>query len=326
MLAIRLGGSSYSFNFNEQPRAAAPSPQQSKSYLPTSSSSPPAPAPKPRSSFGEGFVPESSYHYGHSPSSSLPRQVGVIKPITREEIDKAFNAKDEKQNLAKSSPPPPPPPRLASEIKHHDNSNEDGDGQVEKEEEAEMGVNNKDKKSVPSPPPQTKVMNSTAATGLVSAMPALAKTSSSSSSASSSASEDEETASDALGTVELIKSTSLDDDAVEEVSSTVEFKAEGLTFVGQSEAPKATKATKKVYNFGMNGGEVDGGGGGGGLRESWKKRNKAEQQNTMVFNFINDSRDVTHIENDGLDLSKRGGSKKSHMRQLAKVGQRSQPS
>merc|ERR1712156_777128 len=40
-------------------------------------------------------------------------------------------------------------------------------------------------------------------------------------------------------------------------------------------------------------------------RDSWKKRQDAETKNTMVFNFLNSQKDVTHIENDGLDLSKR---------------------
>ena len=52
-------------------------------------------------------------------------------------------------------------------------------------------------------------------------------------------------------------------------------------------------------------------------RDSWKKRQEAETKNTMVFNFLNSQKDVTHIENDGLDLSKR--KKKQHLRQLAKV-------
>ena len=53
-------------------------------------------------------------------------------------------------------------------------------------------------------------------------------------------------------------------------------------------------------------------------RDSWKKRQDAETKNTMVFNFLNSQKDVTHIENDGLDLSKR--KKKKHLQQLAKVG------
>jgi len=51
-------------------------------------------------------------------------------------------------------------------------------------------------------------------------------------------------------------------------------------------------------------------------RDSWKKRQEAETKNTMVFNFLNSQKDVTHIENDGLDLSKR--KKKQRLRQLAK--------
>ena len=38
-------------------------------------------------------------------------------------------------------------------------------------------------------------------------------------------------------------------------------------------------------------------------RDSWKKRQ--DQQNSMIFNFLGDKKDVSHIENDGLDLSKR---------------------
>ena len=40
-----------------------------------------------------------------------------------------------------------------------------------------------------------------------------------------------------------------------------------------------------------------------GYRDSWKKRN--DEQNTMVFNFVNSQKDVTHIENDGRDISRR---------------------
>ena len=48
---------------------------------------------------------------------------------------------------------------------------------------------------------------------------------------------------------------------------------------------------------------------------SWKT--KSESKNTIVFNFLNSQKDVTHIENDGLDLSKR--KKKQHLQQIAKV-------
>ena len=51
-------------------------------------------------------------------------------------------------------------------------------------------------------------------------------------------------------------------------------------------------------------------------RDNWKKRDA--ENNTMVFNFLNTQKDVTHIENDGLDLSHR--KKKHHLNRLAKVG------
>ena len=55
-------------------------------------------------------------------------------------------------------------------------------------------------------------------------------------------------------------------------------------------------------------------------RESWKKHRDAEN-NTMVFNFLNTQKDVTHIENDGLDLSQRKKNK-HHLNRLAKVSKR----
>ena len=55
-------------------------------------------------------------------------------------------------------------------------------------------------------------------------------------------------------------------------------------------------------------------------RESWKKHRDAEN-NTMVFNFLNTQKDVTHIENDGLDLSQRKKNK-HHLNRIAKVRQR----
>jgi len=45
-----------------------------------------------------------------------------------------------------------------------------------------------------------------------------------------------------------------------------------------------------------------------GYRDSWKARQ--DKQNTVVFNFINTKKDVSHIENDGLDLSQRNSSNK----------------
>lgn len=53
----------------------------------------------------------------------------------------------------------------------------------------------------------------------------------------------------------------------------------------------------------VNGDVTDKSGGGNSYRDSWKARN--DQQNTLVFNFTNTKKDVSHIENDGLDLSKR---------------------
>ncbi|TRY62873.1 hypothetical protein TCAL_15202 [Tigriopus californicus] len=38
-------------------------------------------------------------------------------------------------------------------------------------------------------------------------------------------------------------------------------------------------------------------------RDDWKKRN--EQKNTIVFNFVHTEKDVTHIDNDGRDISNR---------------------
>lgn len=38
-------------------------------------------------------------------------------------------------------------------------------------------------------------------------------------------------------------------------------------------------------------------------RDSWKSRN--DTQNTFTFNFVNSKKDVSHIENDGLDLTNR---------------------
>jgi len=53
----------------------------------------------------------------------------------------------------------------------------------------------------------------------------------------------------------------------------------------------------------VNGDVTDKTGAGNSYRDSWKARN--DQQNTLVFNFVNTKKDVSHIENDGLDLSKR---------------------
>ena len=58
----------------------------------------------------------------------------------------------------------------------------------------------------------------------------------------------------------------------------------------------------------------------GNFRDEWNRKRESDQKNTMVFNFVNSDKEVSHIENDGLDLSKRGAkSGKAHIRQLAKV-------
>merc|ERR1711899_166585 len=100
----------------------------------------------------------------------------------------------------------------------------------------------------------------------------------------------------------------------------VEFPAKKYEIINKSEVSKgfvSNKDTSKASNVTTNNdknssnniGSNNGTGSDPSYRESWKARNKAEQQNTMVFNFVNTKRDVTHIENDGLDLSKRKGVK-----------------
>lgn len=50
-------------------------------------------------------------------------------------------------------------------------------------------------------------------------------------------------------------------------------------------------------------------------RESWKKR--TEEQNTIVFNFINSEKEVSHIENDGRDITKLNFTGKAPKRNLS---------
>jgi len=71
--------------------------------------------------------------------------------------------------------------------------------------------------------------------------------------------------------------------------------------VAKSEIIGAKEDNTNVHA--VNGDVTDKVGGGNSYRESWKARN--DQQNTLVFNFTNSKKDVSHIENDGLDLSKR---------------------
>ena len=65
-------------------------------------------------------------------------------------------------------------------------------------------------------------------------------------------------------------------------------------------------------------------GGGGSYRDSWKQRQ--EQQNTMVFNFSNTKRDVTHIENDGRDISRRSKSKTKDKKKMIKQAEKAKVS
>ena len=46
--------------------------------------------------------------------------------------------------------------------------------------------------------------------------------------------------------------------------------------------------------------------GSSSYREAWKA--SKDQQNSLVFNFVGAKKDVSHIENDGLDLSSRAKS------------------
>ena len=105
----------------------------------------------------------------------------------------------------------------------------------------------------------------------------------------------------------------------------VEFPAKKYEIINKLEVSKGyskdsnkTNNTTSANNTSNNVGSIGGNSSDPSYRESWKARNKAEQQNTMVFNFVNTKRDVTHIENDGLDLSKRSTKKKTQI-QLSKV-------
>ena len=70
----------------------------------------------------------------------------------------------------------------------------------------------------------------------------------------------------------------------------------------QSDLNRAVKIPEPVTNGNVaNGGDTTDK--SNNYRESWKNRN--EVQNTLVFNFVNSKKDISHIENDGLDLTKR---------------------
>ena len=164
---------------------------------------------------------------------------------------------------------------------------------------------------------------------IVSAKPAkivMKKCDSLSSSASNSSSSDEDSASERNGSYDFVIAEENRKNGIMSNAEKVEFPAKKYEIINKSEVSKgfvSNKDTSKASNVTTNNdknssnnvGSNNGTGSDPSYRESWKARNKAEQQNTMVFNFVNTKRDVTHIENDGLDLSKRKGVKT----QLSKV-------
>ena len=69
----------------------------------------------------------------------------------------------------------------------------------------------------------------------------------------------------------------------------------------QSDLNRVVKISEPVTNGNVpNGDTTDK---SNNYRDSWKNRN--DVQNTLVFNFVNSKKDISHIENDGLDLTKR---------------------
>ena len=156
---------------------------------------------------------------------------------------------------------------------------------------------------------------------IVSAKPAkvvsMKKCDSLSSSASNSSSSDEDSASERNGSYDFVIAEENRKNGIMSNKDKIEFPAKKYEIINKSEVSKdfiSNKETNKSSNVTSKGGN----GNDPSYRESWKARNKAEQQNTMVFNFVNTKRDVTHIENDGLDLSKRSTKKKTQI-QLSKV-------
>lgn len=85
-----------------------------------------------------------------------------------------------------------------------------------------------------------------------------------------------------------------------------------------SSLPVASSPTKDNSDEGIDYEDDDMENSKSNYRDSWKKRQEAATKNTMVFNFLNSQKDVTHIENDGLDLSKRKKNKQ-HLQQMSKV-------
>ena len=297
---IRRDGESKSFNFSDK--------GISKSYLPNQDS-------KPFPTEVKTQVSDSTYHYGQSPTSSLPRQVGIIKPITRDDIDKAVKNSHRLNDNNCTKMPAFSETRANSDsvgypLKISDNSNKAKSAGFENPSSAskqqlsvshpeQSAAHNNSNKCVPKNQPEP-VMNSNGLKdfSLVSAKPAQSMVSPSSS--SSATSSDEEP-------------SILPENTVEPEIKSVNFEIKKCEILDIGESPKAAKRNAKDrYNFGMNNEKKT----ESNYRDKWKKRNKEDQQNTMVFNFVNSQKDVTHIENDGLDLSKRSTKNKHN---IAKV-------
>jgi hypothetical protein len=184
---------------------------------------------------------------------------------------------------------------------------------------------NNDKNNVPSVIKERELSNNGTTTYndmIVSAKPAkvvsMKKGDSLSSSASNSSSSDEESASERNGSYDLVIAEENRINGIMSTTDKVEFPAKKYEIINKSEVNKGFISNESNKNDSTSN-NTNTGNGDVSYRENWKARNKAEQQNTMVFNFVNTKRDVTHIENDGLDLSKRNTSKKKTQVQLSKV-------
>ena len=153
---------------------------------------------------------------------------------------------------------------------------------------------------------------------IVSAKPAkvvssMKKCDSLSSSASNSSSSDEESAAERNGSYDLVIAEENRKNGIMSTNK-AEFPAKKYEIINKAEVSKGIINTDNGNSNKVGNGGV----GDTSYRDNWKARNKAEQSGTMVFNFVNTKRDVTHIENDGLDLSKRSSKKKTQI-QLSKV-------
>ncbi len=120
----------------------------------------------------------------------------------------------------------------------------------------------------------------------------------------------------------LIVSSSPPSEMRREIMTRVEAKSSSTSAGVVDDGSNSSSSSSSSPQPMMAAAAVDVGAGENSYRDSWKKRN--EEQNTMVFNFVNSAKEVSHIENDGRDISKRRGtsgkSKKRRNIALAKVG------